>query len=387
MRRLTAMTLTTMISALALASGAAIGQGNPPADPPSRVTGVADAPRIELDRAEHDFGIITDDKKLRTDVVFRNMGKGTLVITNIETTCGCTTPELAKREYAPGESGEIVIYYDPHNRSGLQNRTVTILSNDPDRPRMPITIKANVKKMVDISPAIVRMGQVPKGESRTMMVDVTSRLPGFRIQGVEVMRVDGLTFELLDQQPVEEADGDKAIRQTILLTLATNTKIGPIQGALSIRIADADGTITEKNLSVLGEVMGDLELKPQQINVGSVKPGMTVERHVSITSREKRPFKILRVAEVPLKGIDDQPRDPQLDEITFEAVPADAETMDRQMLRFSFKPREEVVRQFFTQLVVYTDREDQPELTLRILGRIDGPALVTPAAPVGAAGG
>ncbi len=377
----------TLASMLALAPVALAQQGPEPASQPKPPA--EEAPKLVVPERVHDFGVITDDKKVRTEFVFRNEGKGTLVINNIRTTCGCTTPELEKKEYAPGESGQIVVYYDPHNRSGPQNGTVTIESNDPDNPRLPLTIKANIVRMLEVSPAIVRFGQVPKGESRAVMVDVTGRMPGFAIQDVEVMRVEGIEVEILDPETLEDETTGPAVRQTILLTLKNAPKIGPIQGALAIKVTDADGKITQKNISILGEVLGDLVLKPRQLNVGSVRPGMVVERHVTVSSRELRRFKILKVEERPLKGIDGKPRAPQLTDISFDAVPADPDDPNKYVVGFKFKPREEVVRQFFTQLVFITDRKDQPELMLRVLGRIDAPPTPnqTPAGAAAKPGG
>ncbi len=371
----------TLVSVVGLATPLAAAQDQGPAPTPAKPTQPEKAPKIRIDRTVHDFGTLFEDAgKQRTKFIFTNEGEGELRIQNVATTCGCTTPEMEKLVYAPGESGELVVYYDPHNRKGPQNRKVTIHSNDPASPRLPITIEANVKRMIEIEPAIIRLGQVPKGETRTMMVDVTGRAPGFEIAGTEVLRVDGLKVDILDAQQIEEDDGSSVTRYTLLVNLNEGQPIGPFQGALSINMADSGGNKSSKNVSIIGEILGDLKVSPRQFNVGAMDATSRMERHFSVISREHKPFKILRAEERPLMGIDNEPRPAAFQNMEFEAIPEDPENPHKYMIRFSFEPRPEIVRQFFTQVVFHTDRKDEPELVLRVLGRINNPVLIPPPA-------
>ncbi len=374
MRRFPAMLMLVSVVGLAAPMVAAQVEG-PPTAPPQ----VEKVPRIHIDRTVHDFGTLYEDAgKQRTTFIFTNNGDAELRITNVATTCGCTTPEMEKHVYAPGESGELVVYYDPHNRKGPQNRKVTVHSNDPASPRLAVSIQANVKRMIEIEPAIVRLGQIPKGEARTMMVDITGRAPGFQVVETEVLRIDGLNVEILDTQMIEEDDGGSVSRVTLLVSLDQSQPIGAFQGALSITMSDAAGNDSTKNMSIIGEILGDLKVSPKQFNVGPVPPDGSMERHFSIISRDNIPFKILKVEERPLMGINNEPRPVALQNITFEAIAETPERPDKYMIRFRFEPRPEIVRQFFTQVVFHTDRKDEPEIVLRVLGRINNAVLIPP---------
>ena len=86
--------------------GEATGGETPPtqttAPPEPLPTG---PPNIEFVSTRHDFGAITDAGPFTAPFEFRNAGGGTLIITDTKASCGCTVPQLEKREFGPGEKG------------------------------------------------------------------------------------------------------------------------------------------------------------------------------------------------------------------------------------------------------------------------------------------
>jgi hypothetical protein len=45
----------------------------------------------------------------------------------------------------PGEKGSLTARIDTHNRQGLTVKTVEVFTNDPDRPRVVLTLRADIK--------------------------------------------------------------------------------------------------------------------------------------------------------------------------------------------------------------------------------------------------
>jgi hypothetical protein len=103
-------------------------------------------PKIEFDKIIHDFGIVEEAKIYETVFKFTNVGKGTLEIKDIQTSCGCTAAFPKKRKLESGESSEIRVELDTVNRFGSVSRLVTVKSNDPDIPEFHLTIKAEIVK-------------------------------------------------------------------------------------------------------------------------------------------------------------------------------------------------------------------------------------------------
>lgn len=85
---------------------------------------------ITWDKAAHDFGEIIQGDKVEHTFHFTNTGNKELVITNVEVTCGCTTPKGWPRDpITPGNSGELTIAFNSIGKIGKQNKVITITSN------------------------------------------------------------------------------------------------------------------------------------------------------------------------------------------------------------------------------------------------------------------
>jgi len=119
----------------------------------SNITGDTGTPKIMFDELIHDFGKIAPGTVNHCEFKFTNVGDGTLKVNRkILSTCGCTVPKLAKEEYAPGEHGTVKVEYHAGSRAGLATRHLVVRSNDKERPKVQLTIKAKVVKKVECEP-------------------------------------------------------------------------------------------------------------------------------------------------------------------------------------------------------------------------------------------
>lgn len=78
--------------------------------------------------AIHDFGKIKQGVPVTHEFTFTNTGKTPLVITNVQASCGCTTPAWSKDPIAPGAQGFIKATYNAASMGGF-NKTVTVMAN------------------------------------------------------------------------------------------------------------------------------------------------------------------------------------------------------------------------------------------------------------------
>lgn len=110
------------------------------------------APRIVFDKVVHNFGNVGPLTDSLCEFRFTNTGDGTLKITQVEKTCGCTPFLLEKTEYAPGESGSLKVKYYSDTQLGLITKNLTIKSNDRIDPEITLSINARVISKVDYEP-------------------------------------------------------------------------------------------------------------------------------------------------------------------------------------------------------------------------------------------
>jgi len=93
-------------------------------------TGKADGPVITWEKASYDFGDISQGEKVEHTFKFTNTGNQPLIITNIQVTCGCTTPKGWPRDpIAAGAKGEVTVAFNSTGKLGKQNKVVTVMSN------------------------------------------------------------------------------------------------------------------------------------------------------------------------------------------------------------------------------------------------------------------
>jgi hypothetical protein len=100
---------------------------------------------ISFEKKTHDFGDIFQGDKVEETFKFTNTGTEPLIITNVQVTCGCTTPKGWPRDpIMPGGKGEITVAFNSAGKSGRQNKVVTIVSNAVNTEGSQISFVTNV---------------------------------------------------------------------------------------------------------------------------------------------------------------------------------------------------------------------------------------------------
>ncbi|UZO80569.1 DUF1573 domain-containing protein [Aquimarina sp. ERC-38] len=99
--------------------------------------------KIEFKTDVIDYGEIAKGADGVRQFEFTNTGKAPLVISRVQSSCGCTIPKKPKDPIAPGESGVIEVKYDT-KRIGPFRKTISVYSNASEMPT-PIKIKGTIQ--------------------------------------------------------------------------------------------------------------------------------------------------------------------------------------------------------------------------------------------------
>lgn len=73
---------------------------------------------------------------------FKNTGKATVVITNVQGSCGCTATDYTKEPILPGKSAKVTATYNAANKGGF-TKTVTVTTSAEATPKI-LTLKGTV---------------------------------------------------------------------------------------------------------------------------------------------------------------------------------------------------------------------------------------------------
>jgi hypothetical protein len=103
-------------------------------------------PKITFEKTNHSFGSFMEaDGEQTTTFTFKNTGTSPLILNSVRASCGCTTPKWTRDPIAPNGSGEITVSYNPKNRPGSFNKSVTVTSN-AETPNVILTITGQVQQ-------------------------------------------------------------------------------------------------------------------------------------------------------------------------------------------------------------------------------------------------
>jgi hypothetical protein len=113
---------------------------NVPASASGVTAEVGSAPIMTFTEEKHDFGKITQGEKVSYSFTFKNTGGSDLVISSAQGSCGCTVPTYAKGPVKMGEESKIDVVFDSEGKSGLVQKTITIVTNcNPSTKVLTIT--------------------------------------------------------------------------------------------------------------------------------------------------------------------------------------------------------------------------------------------------------
>lgn len=100
--------------------------------------------KMQISGLEHDFGTFKEEVGRQTfDFIVTNTGTDPLMIQNVVASCGCTTPDWTKQPIPAGGKGKVTAIYDPKDRPGVFNKTLSVYTNT--KPEITVlTIKGEV---------------------------------------------------------------------------------------------------------------------------------------------------------------------------------------------------------------------------------------------------
>ena len=102
---------------------------NVPATASGKPAEAGSAPVMTFTEEKHDFGRITQGEKVSYSFSFKNTGGTDLVIASAQGSCGCTVPSYPHTAIKPGETSKVDVVFNSEGKSGLQQKTVTLVTN------------------------------------------------------------------------------------------------------------------------------------------------------------------------------------------------------------------------------------------------------------------
>jgi hypothetical protein len=137
---------TLLATALLLAAGVTVrAQQGPSGQQPNA---------LKFETMVHDFGTVYEGTMATFDFKFTNTSGAPVALSNVQASCGCTTPKWPREPIGPGESAVITAQYNSTGRPGSFHKTITVYTEGGNQV---LTIQGNVvqKPEKPKSPVIV----------------------------------------------------------------------------------------------------------------------------------------------------------------------------------------------------------------------------------------
>ena len=90
---------------------------------------------VRFDHEKWNFGDVAEDGgKVEHTFVFTNVSSKPVVVLDVVSGCGCTTPSYSRKPVMRGEKGEIVVSFDPMNRPGHFSKGISVQISGSTEP-------------------------------------------------------------------------------------------------------------------------------------------------------------------------------------------------------------------------------------------------------------
>jgi hypothetical protein len=97
-----------------------------------------------VDSTYRDLGKAKEGEKVEVNYRFKNTGNHNLILSDVQPSCGCTTPEWPKQPIAPGEEGVIKAVFNSEHRVGENMKQITVMANTNPQTTMMLSFRVNV---------------------------------------------------------------------------------------------------------------------------------------------------------------------------------------------------------------------------------------------------
>ena len=133
---------------------------------------------LKLETIEHNFGNIWAGDSVKHAFEVTNTSERVMEIRGVNPTCGCTTASKWEKEVQPGQVWKLDVTFTTTGRQGKVNKSITVMTDDPDRPRIELVLKGEIRTRFEVSPSqTISLGALQSGSMIKRTLSITNKLP------------------------------------------------------------------------------------------------------------------------------------------------------------------------------------------------------------------
>jgi hypothetical protein len=277
----------------------AFGAAEPPAATQTAPAIQAEAtplgPKIQFATPIHDFGRAQAGDLVKYSFVFTNGGDQSLEISNVQPSCGCTTAGDWSRKVAAGQTGTIPVQFNSANFNGQVFKTISVTSNDKQKPTVVLQLKGTVWKPIELAPQYSVINVPPDATSASATVRIINHMEEpLTVSAPESNnRMFGTT--LTTNQPGKEYQ--------LVIASVGELSTGNVQGKVTLQTSSSKTPVLDIPFWV--NVQPVLSVIPQRISLPQAPLKVKAPATITIQNNSTNAL-TLRDAQVNVPGVDVQ---------------------------------------------------------------------------------
>jgi hypothetical protein len=246
-------------------------------------------PQIYIHPSKFDCGGVYTGTKVPYRFAIDNRGDGDLEITDVQTSCSCSTPTIAERLIHPKQVTTLTGLVETGPAVGRRTVRLIVFANDPERPQVPLEVTLDVKPLpMKLTPDKVVLTVSSRKERPQAAVRVEYDDPNatLRVARLEPS-ADWLTAEL-------SADGQQISLGATPLESGKSSRTG----TLTVHTAAPEAAV---RVPVEMQLVAQVECRPTQLYLDRTsESAATIRRTIELRPRAGVTF---AVAKAELRGV------------------------------------------------------------------------------------
>ncbi len=230
-------------------------------------------PEFWTKTAQIQFGSVMSHVISESSIEIENRGIKPLYIDIAGTSCGCTSAVLGTQILAPREKTFLKAEIDVSDDDGTFSKTVTLSTNDPLKPSIPITYTGTAVHAITLSPSLVNFFEVDRGDAiRPIQIKISLN------NTLDPAVLD--TASAHANEPYIGVDLKRAPKELLLeARLLPQMPIGALRGSISFYLQGVD---LEIGIPVLARVFGRIDPEPEVVNFNDMTPGQQKQAEIKL---------------------------------------------------------------------------------------------------------
>lgn len=243
---------------------------------------------------------------------------------------------------SPGEEGKIEVKFDISGRRGLEVKRVDVQTNDPNRTKVTLVVKALIEPEFWLEERSLYLGNLNSWDSFDRRIKIGAKdLKSLSVESVRPSHSD-IKAELIFQ----DEQGEKT--PYLHLSGGPGLPAGRFQRWAEV-VFDSTRNLRDR-VFLMAQVMGDLRISPERLRLGYVGGRYLAEEKFLVYSESGNSFKILQIKE-------------NVGSLSFEVVPL----VEGTRYQITVRENEDYGKKWgSTMIMIYTDREAENLLQVPI---------------------